>query len=391
VASDGRHHTFAQFGSGTFSGAETYLGPGMMVNPLDMANEFAHLEELGEGDAWDRLAVHKSCLVTTPYHEAANHLRERLRGDEAHGSCGKGIGETRSFALIADSRPPREPRRQSGSFSRESWNHALRVGDLGNRVATRRKLEALIKHYSHEFDPWPFPALIEAKEALVGEYAEWADRTRIVAGGHLRSLLDRGPIVFEGSQGVLLDERYGFHPHTTWSNVTAEPALDELFQADVARNEVSVIGVTRTYSTRHGAGPFPAGHSRILESDFEEEHNEDDGHQGEFRKGPFDALMFQYAVRCSQPDAIAVTHLDKFALGFSAWPVVTSYSREVLEIDVYKEIPTQSENLFRCSPIVEYLDPARIVDKIEKIAGAPATILGYGPNDYRTLSRTAVR
>jgi adenylosuccinate synthase len=357
------HHTFAQFGSGTFAGAETFLGPGMMVNPLDMANEFAHLEQLGEGDAWDRLAVHKSCLVTTPYHEAANQLRERLRGDEAHGTCGKGIGETRSFGLMAE---------------------ALRVGDLGNRVTTRRKLEALIEHYSSEFDLWPFPVLTEAKEAIVGEYAEWADRTRIVAGGHLRSLLDRGPIVFEGSQGVLLDERYGFHPHTTWSNVTAEPALDELFQADVARDEVSIIGVTRTYSTRHGAGPFPAGHSRILESGFEEVHNEDDGNQGEFRKGPFDALMFAYAVRCSQPDAIAVTHLDKFPLG-SEWPVVTSYSREILEIDVYKEIPTQSDNLFRCSPIVEYRDPVR---EIEKIAGAPATILGYGPNDYRTLSRT---
>ena len=61
-----------------------------------------------------------------------------------------------------------------------------------------------------------------------------------------------GPCVFEGAQGVLLDEWHGFHPYTTWSTTTfanAEALLGR--RAGACR-----LGVLRTYTTRHGAGPL---------------------------------------------------------------------------------------------------------------------------------------
>jgi adenylosuccinate synthase len=93
---------------------------------------------------------------------------------------------------------------------------------------------------------------------------------------------DKDTIIFEGAQGVLLDETHGFPPHTTWSNCTyqnAEALLREAnWQGDVTR-----VGVTRCYATRHGAGPLPTEDTWPL---FPGEHNTEGPWQGTFRYGP---------------------------------------------------------------------------------------------------------
>src|SRR5262249_57733869 len=61
--------------------------------------------------------------------------------------------------------------------------------------------------------------------------------------------------IFEGAQGVLLDEYRGFHPHTTWSTVTPHHAWELIHQMEV--DAVTVLGITRAYATRHGEGPMP--------------------------------------------------------------------------------------------------------------------------------------
>src|SRR5262245_62300875 len=69
VTEDGRHHTFAQFGSGTFTpGVRTHLSQHVLVDPLALVTEAEHLASLGVPDALDRLTVDREALVTTPYH-----------------------------------------------------------------------------------------------------------------------------------------------------------------------------------------------------------------------------------------------------------------------------------------------------------------------------------
>ena len=78
VTDDGRHHTFAQFGSGSFTpGVRTHLSRFMLVDPLALAAEAAHLAAVGVRDALDLLTVDRDALLTTPYHRAANRARER--------------------------------------------------------------------------------------------------------------------------------------------------------------------------------------------------------------------------------------------------------------------------------------------------------------------------
>ena len=101
VTADGRHHTFAQFGSGSFTpGVRTHLSRFVLVDPLALAAEAAHLAAAGVGDALDRLTIDRDALLTTPYHRAANRAREIARGPGRHCSCGMGIGETARYVSL---------------------------------------------------------------------------------------------------------------------------------------------------------------------------------------------------------------------------------------------------------------------------------------------------
>lgn len=128
-------------------------------------------------------------------------------------------------------------------------------------------------------------------------------------GAHLARVLRTGSVVFEGAQGVLLDEWHGFHPYTTWSTTTfanAEALLAESGRSCPARR----LGVVRAYTTRHGPGPHMT-EDRELAALLPEPHNGTGAWQGAFRVGHFDAVAHAYAVEvCGGVDALALTHLD---------------------------------------------------------------------------------
>src|SRR5262249_16736539 len=77
----------------------TYLGPHVIIDPPALAREAQHLAELGVPNPAHLVTIHPRCLVTTPWLQILNQLRELARGKAKHGSCGQGIGETRSYWL----------------------------------------------------------------------------------------------------------------------------------------------------------------------------------------------------------------------------------------------------------------------------------------------------
>lgn len=102
-------------------------------------------------------------------------------------------------------------------------------------------------------------------------------------------------VIFEGAQGILLDQDYGQAPHTTWSTTTAANAhalIDEIGFT----GPVESIGVLRSYMTRHGDGPFPT--EEPMAPWPAELHNETAFWQGPFRRGWLDIPSLQYALTC---------------------------------------------------------------------------------------------
>jgi adenylosuccinate synthase len=122
----------------------------------------------------------------------------------------------------------------------------------------------------------------------------------------------QGTVVFEGAQGVLLDESFGFHPFTTWSRCTPAAARS-LLSCIGWSHPVRTVGVLRAYAVRHGPGPLPTEDPLIAEKTLES-HNTAGAWQGPVRKGWLDLVLLDYALRaCGGVDALALTHVD--ALG----------------------------------------------------------------------------
>ncbi|MET0543126.1 MAG: adenylosuccinate synthetase [Variovorax sp.] len=301
VLPDGRHHTFSQFGAGTFQpGVATVLASPVVVHPTALAVEAEALRQVGVHDALDRLQIDARCRVTTPFHQAAGRLREWRQG---HGSCGVGVGETVRQSLAAP-------------------ELTLHYGDLGHADSALDKLEALRRRLLAEFDGRPMATEAATRElALLAEprvAPRWLDAARAVvqrappAGRDAiaRRLARPGTVVFEGAQGVLLDEWRGFHPHTTWSSVSSaavEAVLAELGLDGTVRH----LGVMRSYLTRHGAGPLPTADPAL--DGLAEPHNPQDGWQGRFRRGHPDAVLWRYALDAvGALDGLLVSHLDVF-------------------------------------------------------------------------------
>ena len=306
VTPDGRHHTFHQFGSGTLTGAHTHLSRFTLADPLELAREADALTALGVSDPWGLLTVDRDATVVSPHQKAAGRLRELARGPTGHGTCGAGVGET-----VAD--------------SLADVGLVLRVCDLACPAVVRRKLEVLrdlkraqladvlpvlrgVDRAAPEIRTLEDPDLIPA---VVDFYSWLSGCLRVVDSGWLGTAMrDAGHTVFEGAHGVLLDEWYGFHPHTTWSTCTTANARTLLADAGFG-GEVRSLGLLRAYATRHGPGPFPTEDAG-LSARLPDAHNGAGGWQGAFRVGWFDAVTARYAVEVSGGvDELVVTCVDR--------------------------------------------------------------------------------
>jgi adenylosuccinate synthase len=264
------------------------------------------------------LTIDREALVTTPYHQALNRLREIARGAERHGSCGLGIGETMADALALGERVPQ-------------------MGDLHDPIGLKQKLLTLrewkLAQLRAIHDELSDTEIVRRERAviedthfldfLVDAYRRFAGQVAIVEPSFLAELLTEGIVIAEGAQGVLLDEWYGFHPYTTWSTTTFQNA-DTLLQEQCYDGHVVHLGALRAYATRHGPGPFVT-EDAVLAGVLPEMHNVPNAWQLAMRIGHFDAVATRYALAVTGPvDLLAITHVDRLH-ELKEWKIATSY------------------------------------------------------------------
>lgn len=378
-----REHVFAQFGSGTLAGAATHLSRFMLLEPLAMMAEEQHLQTLGVVDAFDRITIDERALVITPFQRAVNRLRELARGGGRHGSCGMGVGETMFDALAYD---------QQVLFARDLADRDRLYAKLAFLCAVNRaKIEGLLASL-----PITDQVAIELAWLTQSDWADWlldayagfASRVRIDPGEVLGDILRRpGAVVFEASQGVLLDEWSGFHPYTTWSTTTLANA-DHLLAANGYSGTVTRIGISRGYATRHGPGPFVSEDAGLTEV-LPDAANTFGAWQRSFRVGWPDAVMLRYASEITGPlNYLAVTCLDRLA-DLPLLKLCTGYRYDTFTIDRILPSPTPhalnyqeqiTHNLARCEPLLEEVaDVEQLVDRLAAAAGCPAGLLSAGP------------
>lgn len=406
VTDDGRHHTFSQFGSGTFAGARTHLSRYMLFNPVTLIPEARHLIESGVADPYSRLTVEVGAMLTTPFHIAANRIRELARNGSHHGTCGMGIGETMAYAWACG----------EGKWgdTTAAFPYAAEVPfacDLKEPARLRKKLALLRERLKAEVEPLYNPAskamqpeweMLDDFEGTMAVFQPYVDRVVKNVGIVMPEWLDEElkkdqTIVFEGAQGALLDENHGFHPHTTWSTTTFANA--ESLVRRVKGVKKTRVGVLRGYMTRHGAGPFVTEDKDVAVP--ESEHNGRGGWQGEFRMGHFDALMANYALEiCGGVDELALTCLDHLGGPIkAAWEYTsrsTGHARfDRMPVHRYEPEngyagPTPWQHLHKMEELGKTLgyirpiysdtpDTKTFLAQVEKATKTPIGILSYGP------------
>ena len=315
-------------------------------------------------------------------------------------------------------------------------NAALFFGDLQDRATLLKKLRSLrdAKYSAFEVLSRQLPiteavrqecAAFTAKSCIedcADVYSYLAGQVNIVDEANIRTLFTQpGTLLFEGAQGVLLDENYGFAPYTTWSTTTFANA-EKLLEECAYSGEISKLSVLRAYATRHGAGPFPT-EDEALTAALPEGHNVWNDWQHAFRVGYFDLVATRYAIDVAgKPDYLAITNVDRLD-ALPMWKLCSSYSYQGEQEDIsssyferesnsVKRIKVQrtvnlahqeqlTSRLWSCVP--EYLEPFPEFNKgrstaertaylslLEELLSVPIAIASYGPTagEKQYLSRS---
>lgn len=394
VTPDGRHHVFSQFGAGAFlPDVATHLSRDMWVNPINMNFEGEHLEGLGVPDVWNRVTIDEDARIVTPFHRAGNRLRELARGASRHGSTGQGISEAVMDAMFRDDLTV-----HAGDLSRD--------GLVGRLEAIRRyklqQLNAFGTLLAHDTPDWDALNDAGVSEWYADVYRDWLHKVRIVPRDYLARLaVQYSHLIFEPAQGILLDEKRGFHPHTTWSNTTPDNARRQL--EDIGfRGDVKTYGIVRAYTTRHGFGPFVT-EDPALDEPLYEYYNGTGSWQGKFRIGHFDSVAHRYAARAAgQLDGLVITGVDRYD-DMSTWQYARRYEMpdapdaedyfvkdaegSVADIRLSRygdklHMTRLTELLFRTKPryaTIEHPTREDIIHTIEREMGLRAVLVSYGP------------
>ena len=233
---DGQRHVFSHFGSGSFVGCSTHLSKFFLVNPVIFQSEFDELTPT------IKISADPKCLVTTPYDMIINQALERKRSGNRHGSCGVGINETmvrsRVFPLTMGMLHDPDTLTKFLKNLRNYWVNK-RLEDLDINPCELSKDQEFVLR-----SDITIARFLSEVEFLI-------ENCEIVEDNC--ALKDKS-IIFEGAQGLLLDQDHNYFPHVTHSHtgLTNIASLCEESKID----DLNVCYVTRCYVTRHGAGPL---------------------------------------------------------------------------------------------------------------------------------------
>lgn len=263
-------HVFHHFGSGTFRGASTCFCRGYLLNPMQFVREYGELETAGVKPVSYREA---GCDFQLPVDIYLNRLIETSRGGRRHGSVGCGIWESvkriRSGEWLTFSEFAELGHDAKISYVKENQRRALasRLAETGLKPDSMADLflsDGMVRHF------------VQDCEFMSAACRPVESAFRVP---------DAGSVVFEQGQGLALDQLYGKDDadHTTPS-YTGLIGIAEYLNASGYSGEVIANYVTRSYTTRHGAGVFPEEDKSIS---FPDETNMPNEWQGTMRFGRF--------------------------------------------------------------------------------------------------------
>ena len=348
------------------------IGNGVVVSPLNILKEMSQF-----GSLVGRLYISDKAHLNLPFHALIDQAKERLKGEKAIGTTGKGIGPT---------------------YSEKVSRNGFRAGDLLN---PSKLCDDILEYFEQNraiFDVLDIKT--PTKTELLNELEDYSSKlapyitntTNMV----WKALEDNKRVLLEGAQGTLLDIDHGTYPYVTSSSTVSGGACTGLGLNPKDIGEIT--GIVKAYCTRVGNGPFPTEDFTDYGKTMGEVGKEFGAVTGRKRRcGWFDAVAVRYASRLNGCDKLALMKLDVLD-GFDKIKVCVAYNYNGERIDympsnmdnveaIYEEINGWNSVV----GIRKYEDlpinAKKYIEKIEDITNVKVGIISTSPERDDTILR----
>jgi adenylosuccinate synthase len=362
-------------------GVKCLLGAGVVLNPAVLIAEIERLQAAGGEISPERLVIDRDAHLVLEYHVAVDKAREAQRGVNRIGTTGKGIGP---------------------AYEDRSQRSGIRCADLLHLKGVEARVRA---HVDEKNKILRYVLGSDTQVAFEPLWEELQKNARILApyignGSAIASqaLYEGQNVIFEGAQGVLLDQVHGTYPFVTSSNTIGGGATIGVGVGPRAID--SVIGLVKAYSTRVGEGPFPTEILGGIGDELRAKGHEYGTVTGRARRcGWLDAVALRRAIRISGIDSLIMTKLDVLS-GQSSLMVCTEYrsggrivddlpalAHEFQELKPeYVELPGWHEDITEVRSWEELPKAAQsYVREVERLVGCPIHLVSVGPDREATI------
>lgn len=360
-------------------GKTAVIGNGLVVDPIGLFEEVEALNAAGI-DAEKQLRISNRAQVLFPSHRIVEKIREM--GRMPIGTTLKGIGPC---------------------YEDKIGRRGIRMADLLDRGYFQECVRELIDEHRTRARAFGVEDQIDGDD-IAARYAEAAERMRPMicdtAALLNQAMRDGKNLLFEGAQGTMLDIDHGSYPFVTSSSSSAGGACTG---SGVAPTKIdAVIGISKTYTTRVGGGPFPTEALDAAGDEIRKRGQEFGSVTGRPRRcGWFDTPVLKYSAAINGFETMVVTKLDVLD-ELDEIPVCVAYS---IDGKVTMEMPATVRELAKAEPIYEtlpgwksstvgisdweQLPPAakRYVEFLEAKTGVEAGCVSTGPERTQTVVR----
>ncbi|HJW41093.1 MAG TPA: adenylosuccinate synthase [Rhizomicrobium sp.] len=365
--------------SGVIQGKRSIIGNGVVVDPWSLLEEIERVGAAGVEVTPDILVLAENAVLVLPIHRELDAVRESSNSLVRLGTTKRGIGP---------------------AYEDKVGRRAIRVVDLKDLATLPAKLERLLAHHNalrrgtgaDEIDAGQLLAELTAIAPKILPYAgsSWRELDTARRGGKR--------VLFEGAQAVLLDIDHGTYPYVTSSNTVAGQAAAG---SGVGPRQIGyVLGITKSYTTRVGEGPFPTEQQNAVGDALGTRGKEFGTVTGRKRRcGWFDSVLVRQTAITGGIDGIALTKLDILDT-FERIDVCTGYR---LGDAVLDHLPADAGEQTKLVPIYETMEgwqssthgarswaelPAnaiKYVRRIEELIGVPVALLSTSPDRDDTI------
>ncbi|ALS62385.1 adenylosuccinate synthase [Pandoraea norimbergensis] len=368
-------------------GVTCYIGNGVVLSPEALFKEIGELEGAGL-NVCGRLRISEACTLILPYHIAIDQAREARRGASKIGTTGRGIGP---------------------AYEDKVGRRALRVQDLFDPETFAARLRENLDYHNFVLTQYLGAKAVDFQETL-DTMLSYAERLRPMIADVSQLLYSANregqKLLFEGAQGTLLDIDHGTYPYVTSSNCVAGAASAG---AGVGPQQLHyVLGITKAYCTRVGAGPFP---SELYDAD-NPARQEAIGLQlatvgKEFgsvtgrprRTGWMDAAALKRSIQINGVTGLCMTKLDVLD-NLETVRLCVGYKIDGKTVDI---LPRGAVDVARCEPIYEDfpgwsqstfgvkswdqlpVEAQNYLKRIEEVSGIPIDMVSTGPDREETI------